>query len=112
MYVKILRLLFLLDNASVQSSNKATNYFKENSLNIMFLPSYCPECAPTEYFFNSVKQKLRNNRLNYQISWRSNQAIKLITESIKRVKNQEIIRYWRSAMHVYKESILDLKQLI
>lgn len=57
------KIVFIMDNCPIHKSKSILNFFKENNLNILFLPPYYPDFNMAEFAFRSLKQRFYNHNL-------------------------------------------------
>ena len=92
--------LLIMDNCPYQTSGSTKDKLREWKVNVLYLPPYCPELAPVELMFRSLKSKLRSFRSNESISYLSQKGIDLVTATLAKIRSKEIQSYWGQ---LYKE---------
>lgn len=60
--------ILILDNARYHKTKNVLKAFKEENIEVLFLPPYSPELNPIEKYWANMKRWMRNNLKNIQDS--------------------------------------------
>lgn len=96
----------MLDNAMVHKSRLTRMVMDSLGIPSVFLPIYCPEMAPVERAFLSIKSKLRSKLSCHVVKFDKDAGIKMIFMTIAQIKLESWFRHWNEAIKQAKRAIM------
>lgn len=92
------RLVIILDNSPVHTSNKSLVWLNNLGCKVIFLSPYSPEFAPIERFFNVLKKRWATHTKGQVIDLKQSKGTQTIKECLSTITPGEVVSFWKTAL--------------
>lgn len=124
LYVRLIELLILaeewwipsrptiiLDNARIHFAELYRRVLSKLQWEIQFIAPYCPETAPIEWAFGTIKSKLKRSTISRIINFDEKNDIYLILQMIAQIKFSSWQNVWIKVIKEAKRTLINCKIL-